>query len=544
MTMFKSTRFYRILPGLSFLAFIGAVLCAVRYLLGPAQALHTSDSLDTLLWAEASYEAGSLVNPDFYYATLLPTGLHLLMVPFIAIFGFGTLAHTWGMIAFTLAFSSALLFFFRSLRWTWAETFGAAGIFLFATLGGHAPRNMFYGHILYYSQGLLYLFVGFGLLQRNIHLPDSGKGTRRGRVWMLLLGLFMTVTAINGSMTLALFTVPLIGGYVLEKMADPEFQAAKDRKAWLLLMVMGVAAALGLMGNLYLSQNIKTNYADGIASYRHYTKWGENLFADWIRVIVEPYGEMMVMSKDGLISALCMLTSILLFVIPLVGLLRQRKQQSLQVQALVLTYAVLFVTVLFMVIFTRYGEAEWRLIPLIFFGLIVSLVILRHWIKNGNIVWKRFGVLILSVLVVFSLKCAYFAIKMPVTQHDFNAKYIDFLKTNQLTYGYATYWNASNYTAYSDSQIKIRPVKIGEKTVAPSNYQSNKAWYLDQPGIERYFLAINANEWEQMAPYIPDGYAEKRCLGIIQSSFMMKICFRAGAAASRVSASRKKALPI
>lgn len=73
--------FLRILPWIVTLLAAAAV---GYYILFPGWGYFHSDCTDTILWAQASYDAGALFNPDFEYACLLPFGGQLLMLPFIA----------------------------------------------------------------------------------------------------------------------------------------------------------------------------------------------------------------------------------------------------------------------------------------------------------------------------------------------------------------------------------------------------------------------------------------------------------------------------
>jgi len=80
---------------LSAILFTGVIALVCYYLFGAANSFLSSDSADTLLWAQASYEAKALINPNFDYATILPLGGHLLMVPFVALFGLSLTAQSW-----------------------------------------------------------------------------------------------------------------------------------------------------------------------------------------------------------------------------------------------------------------------------------------------------------------------------------------------------------------------------------------------------------------------------------------------------------------
>lgn len=510
----SATKGKKSLFGIALLFFLLTLGLVVYYILGAANNKLSSDTMDTLLWAQASYEECALVNPNFYYATLLPMGMHLLMVPFVAMFGFGLTAQMLGMLAFMLLFTGSILFFFRSMRWTWTETFAAAAMLLLLTMASARMRDMFYNHILYYSQGLLYLFVGMGLLMRISSKLEKQKSKRSYSqiAQYILLGLWMFVTAVNGSMSLALFSVPFIGAFVIERMLDAARPIKSNDKAWFTFALLVCATLLGLVGNWWLTRGMKTPYADGVSSFKLYPDWTSQLsglFANWVRMLVEPYGEMKIFSLDGMASALCMVVAILIFVVPIIAMRRYSYLAKREEKFVVLVYGVLSVIILFLSVFSRYGEAEWRLIPMIYLAAVVNIVYFRNHLRYSTTVAKRFSALALTLLAVFALKCGYLTVKIPVqyTTHAAVAR-TNFLKEKGLTYGYATYWNATQATAFSNSQVKIRPIQFSNEVLAPQRYQSNEKWYIDQPEVERYFLAVKQNELDQFGSGIPQDYVE------------------------------------
>ena len=101
---------------LSLLVFAAAFGIVQYYIWGNAFITEfQSDCTDTLLWAQASLESGTLFKPTFDYAYRLAFGGQWFFMPFLKIFGVGMTALRCGMALFTLLFTLALFFFFRSL---------------------------------------------------------------------------------------------------------------------------------------------------------------------------------------------------------------------------------------------------------------------------------------------------------------------------------------------------------------------------------------------------------------------------------------------
>ena len=85
------------------------------YVIFFAKGYYHSDCTDTILWAQASYDAKALMNPEFAYAGLLPFGGQLLMLPFVALFGVGMKAQIAGMVVFSVLFVWAVVFVCKSI---------------------------------------------------------------------------------------------------------------------------------------------------------------------------------------------------------------------------------------------------------------------------------------------------------------------------------------------------------------------------------------------------------------------------------------------
>ncbi len=489
-----------------------AVGVSVYFIFGAANNNLSSDSLDTLLWAQAAYDAKGLVNNNFRYASLLPLGGHLLMVPFVAAFGVGLKAQMFGMLAFDLVLCASILFFFRSLRWSWPETMGAAAILLLTMMSSGFMRSLFFQHILYYSQGLVYLWTGLGLLLRaeRRRAAQGEMSSLGGNAPLWLLCALLLLSAVNGTMTLALFSVPLLGAYLLNSYGRPSLSRVGEKRILWIFLVLALCVGLGYAGNRLLSAGNKTSYADGVSSFANAKQWAPQMvraFVGWIRMATEPSGEFMVMSPDGMMMALCMVVAIAAFLIPLAGArrltAREQAQEQMEERYVTLVFLILSAVVLFLFVFTKYGEAEWRVLPMLLFAVTASLVTARGLLKGASLPGKRVGGAILALFILFAAKCGYVTVKMPVTyrQHP-NVALTDFLLENDLSYGFATYWNAISPTVYANSRVKIRPVKLQEKLMT-SIYQTNAHWYENQPGVEKYFLMLTKEELETSAHSVP-----------------------------------------
>jgi hypothetical protein len=63
------------------------------------------------------------------------------------------------MVIFALLFALSIVFLCRSLKWSWTASFVAMSAVLLAVSGSDKLREIMWGHTIYYSLGLLLLFL-------------------------------------------------------------------------------------------------------------------------------------------------------------------------------------------------------------------------------------------------------------------------------------------------------------------------------------------------------------------------------------------------
>jgi len=380
------------------------------------------------------------------------------------------------------------------------------------TLVSTMTRAMFYHHILYYSQGLLYLFIGLGLLIRMMNAHRRTQ-TKKTMILLALLALWMLLTAINGEMTLAIFSVPLVGAYVLEwifQKTEPNTKLAEDRFTWITIALLCLSIALGLVIRALLCKGFHTEYSDGITSFADQAQWHEhigNLLRFWMSITSGQMIQPKILSKSGIINVIQISVGIALVVVPMIALLRFRTLKEQWERFVVLIHWVTTGVILFLFVFARYGEADWRLLPILMTSILCTIVYLRHALMNATLPWKRIAGLTTLLLVANALWSGYFVAQIPSDYKASNAYgLITFLEKNDLTDGYATYWNAIGPTVYSGEQIRIRQIGLYENRIVPQHYQSNREWY-GKP-LEKCFLLITQQEADEFASAIPGDFTD------------------------------------
>ena len=136
------------------------------YIICPAKGEFHADCTDTIYWAKATFDSGKLISPDFSYACLLPFGGSLLMLLFLPFFGLSMTTHMLGMLLFFLLLTAVLCWMLREMHWDYRWICTTAAIFLMILSASKKLREIFWGHTIYYSLGILFLFCGLALLFR------------------------------------------------------------------------------------------------------------------------------------------------------------------------------------------------------------------------------------------------------------------------------------------------------------------------------------------------------------------------------------------
>ena len=493
--------------------FLAVLALDLYVLIGPINSVYDSDSSDTLMWAEAAYEAGGPVNHDFYYATVLPFGGQLLMLPFLSTFGVSLTTHILGMCLFWLLLSGALLGFFRAMQWSWTESLFASAFTLLLFGAGRQTIGMYFQHIIYYSLATLFMLVGMNLILRIIRLQRESP-QRRVALYALcaLLGLWFLLTATNGAMSLALFCVPCAGAYALERLLDMDFRFKDGRRQVGLFVIMAVGIVAGFVLGKKLAGPTVGEYGNFFSTFSLPGTWGQNLCsipAWWVDVWSNKITEVLFLSRKGVLPLFSVGCAIVFAVVPVFGLICYRKLESRCDRLIVLMHWILTALLLFGIVFGKIGSRMYNVQAT---SILCTLVVLRFALRRAAIPWKRFAALVAAVVGVFSATCGVGLLQFPAEGRAAN-KYtpiIEYLESQNLSYGYATWWNCNAVTVLSDSRVKLCQVKYKEswKEFIQDTYQSNAHWYAPQEDQDRYFVMLTEDEYEQTGAYLPQDSTE------------------------------------
>lgn len=497
-------KIFRIIPLiLSIILAAAAFSVAIYYTVGPSASEFHADCSDTLYWANASYESGKIISDTFSYSALLPFGGQTIMTPLIALFGFSMTAHIAGMVIFAVIFALSLYFFFRSIGFSLTYTFTSVGIVLMTLSLSPKLREMFFGHVIYYSLGVLFFALLFGLAVRILKKAD--ESSHRGvTVYSVLAFLLSAAVATDGLQVIVISTVPVIFAIAAERFFDRDndnLLSSRNIPHILAAFVSLAATAVGFVFLKMISRGVTAGYAEGYSTYDAMTDWADNIM-DLPRSFFSLLG-VSIAQRDPLFDSASVINmlrigfGIAVIIVPIFMLARYRKIKSRETKMLLLAHVFVSAFVLYGFIFGTLNTANWRLIPMLGTAVLATVASMHDLLSQSDAVAKRLGALVLAIMLTISTVAACETASLPMSgsksRHLFRLS--EYLEENSLTYGYADYWESQAISVISGPDIKVRGIRLDEEgNVKPYYYQTDSSWYEDQEGVDKYFILLDSGD--------------------------------------------------
>jgi hypothetical protein len=482
------------------LLFVFAV--AVYYIVFLCKSELNADFSDTILWAKASYDSGKLVNPDFNYACFLPFGGSMLMLIFMPFFGFSYTTHALGMILFNIIFLAAAYIFFRKLRFNKIQSSVCVCVLTFVLVVSYFLRANFWGHIIYYALGALFLIIGMSLMISIIDMLDEEVKSKKLLITTIALCIFVYLTAINGIQAVVLFILPLVGGVLGERFLNEDVKL-NDRKSIYLYkcaFCILICMFLGLLTAKFLTRNISMDYSAGYSSYASNTTWGKNVIAlvpGWYQIMgVTTWAGDPMLSIKSVFNIIKIVFATMLFWIPFYMLLNYNKIKDRFTRIMLIAHLCIMVFLLIGWVFGELAVWIWRLIPICFTATIMYILFVRDIIVNGKKIRLAiaYSALIL-IVVVYSLGNIFYNIGLTKQSVEYA---LEMVEKAGVKNGYASFWNANYINFISEGEYRVGNVKIDGENVEKVKFQCYNSWYEDAPDANGYFLLLKPDEYYEL----------------------------------------------
>ena len=477
--------------------FILALLVVLFFIYKRCRAEYNGDYTDTLLWAYTAVKSGHFYDPDYWYAYFLPfSGIPILM-PIVSVFGLTYFSHQLGMTVFVVIFAASLVFFLRSLDLTYGETFALSGIIMILMCASQITRMIFYGHVIHYSLAIVFMCIAFSLLRRSSVYDADNK---RGGLYTIIMCVFCMLCATNGIATILLFFVPFVFSLVLERYLDKKpISFATDNR---LIINTAYLCGSGIMGFLLKAIIFPSrNYEASITSLLPSDGWvwkQSPFLLEWIKVLTDSASSDTPMGSFDGIRILCMyVLALVILIVPVFALFSYKKIANRMIRLLILFYHLMFATTMLTYSVSYALVSNWRLAGLLCAAIITTIVYILYMIKERLYVrWVILAIPVIAVCVLISMLTVK---KIPSALNaNRNDQLIEIYKENGLTRGYSSFWNSANaVTVLSDNEINVAPIVFWyDGRYGVRHYQSGPSDYEDVEGVDKYFVAVDAEELE------------------------------------------------
>ena len=519
-------RYY--LSTFAFFIFAATVIATLYYIIVLSRSEYHADCTDTIMWANASYESGKVYDPDFKYACFLPFGTNLIMYPFLKIFGLSLTTHIIGMTGFFLILTVS--FFLMMLR-TGAKFTGAAmgtSAFLALTLSSRKLREIFWGHTIYYTLGILFLVIAvaayfrIGQLEEKKHV-NRAKGVKTGglsfkiTLSVCIFCLFIMLTATDGISALSIFLLPFLAAMAAEHFVDCDNRLLSMKSCMKLgqILLIAVMTVTGILLNNAWIGDLVAGYQEANSEYSAMSSWPEhlrNLPLAWLSLLgVKSMENKPLMEGEGLCNLFYIINALLLAVIPIIATVyytRYTKKDRAMRFWVWIHWAVTAI-VLLGYICGILSAAEWRLTPIYGTSLILSILFVRWAVSQKTVVSRVSVILFIPTIAVglMNLQSMY-STKSDVYKENDLFELTEVLEDYGLEYGYATFWNCNSITVISGDKLKVREVTIDDNGINKRSYQSSKKWFEDMKDKDEYFILAGNYENSIITGSFPE-YREK-----------------------------------
>ena len=366
----------------------------------------------------------------------------------------------------------------------------------------------------YYTQFLLSLLV---VLAFWLH---SRCSVRILSVNSILLLVSILISCALGEMrTLQQVVLPLIAATWIVRLEEGNSVAESNRQERRLVLFIGMVAALSAAG-CYLYDNriaslfgVAGNMQDELASY---SATYESILANYHRIIQGflylsgiPVGVPMfsLAGIAGVIRAMVFL--IMTFIFPIRIFIR-RKKIDLTTRAM-LYFALINAAEIVFILLLGHGsdskaDGRYMLIPILLLQITSCHEIYKRFLGSERKIRHTAVIFIAAsalTLTAFSLS----EIRTSDERLAERTELVDYLEEQDLRYGYASFWNASTYTALSNEKVKIRNVSVQSMRVKPQLWLSSETWYDPHAYSGRTFLLLTEQEKNAFtAEETEDGY--------------------------------------
>lgn len=363
-----------------------------------------------------------------------------------------------------------------------------------------------YGSVVFgqtaYLAPLFYMLFSLILLVTAL---DSDFKIKKKSNFILLLALLVYL-GIGGVRYLQSVSVPLIFSILVVFLLENSKSSLKEmslgfKRVIALCIILGIAVLCGLAVFLVLVGRV--HFVPGAIRMK-YVSWDE-FFINVARIlsaIRDLFGiktGIYLLSIDGVLNGIkIVVVFFLLFFFPVLQL-KKYKDEPFEIKLFTWFSVIHILLVIYLGLFTDmlYLSSPRYFITSVYLLVLLSAYYMNRYVFHTSPVFKLIIVLCVAIYAVWISFSVYTYNKSYETNMSKKMELVDYLCDNDLTYGYASFWNAGANTVLSDYEVEIVSVNITDEEVSPYYWLSSDRWYYPERHSGPTFLLLDQAEKEQ-----------------------------------------------
>lgn len=485
-----------LLSGTAFLS-----ICAILfYILYCTKSFFTSDMAYWLLLADEQMKTHQFFPDGFCYTTGVTTFSPELIVLVLRFFCQNwLLCRELTVILMTLALLVLIFCFYHRTLSGKSKYIAAFLSVIFLSFPMKHYMETFYEAAYIYQ--ILWDMLLMLVLNRILFSQKSEKKNQKSPLLYIVWFVLLFLISIKGMKSIFLFTLPIIATFPVFSFIESRFHfesVFKNRKQNILFALSVLGTVLGITTYTLLSKMVMLDSITGSASFAGAENLSEN-FGRLIAHIIDFYsaaGNGELVSLSGITSCIYLIVMLICTIVsPIWMVLRYNKTQNpfwrfYTIYALfsnfLLLYTMIFTNAASMV---YYELAFWH-------NIVFTSIFLTDLIKKKDKYYEGFIYTVTAIVFLCGHLNYITGTVLPVhneyVAEQEEGSLIDFLKENDLDYGFATFWHAYKYMALSNGEIKLISYII--TPTCPYYWMTSRSYYdvNEHPG--RCFILVAADD--------------------------------------------------
>lgn len=476
-------------------------ICAVFfYILYCTKSLFTSDMAYWLLLADEQIKNHQFFPDGFCYTTGIITFSSELIVLALRFFCQNwLLCREFAVILMTLGLLILIFcFYHRTLSGKSQYIASFLSIILLALPMKHYLETFYEAA---YEYQILWDLLLMLVLNRLLFSQNLKKESKRGFLLYVVWFLLLFLCSIKGVKNIFLFTLPLIVTFPVFSFIESRFRfelVFKNKKQNFLFLLTILGTVLGVATYTILSKMLLLDSITGSVSFAGTEKLSEN-FSKLIVNIIDFYsaaGEGELLTFSGIVSCIYLVVMFVCTIIsPIWMILRYKKTKNpfwrfYTIYAFLSNFLLLYTMIFTTAINSHYYE-------LVFWhNIVFTSIFLTDIIKKKDKYYEGFIYTVTAVIFLLGHLSYITGTVLPIhneyVAEQEEGSLIDFLKENDLDYGFATFWHAYKYMALSDGEITLISYII--TPTCPYYWMTSRSYYDVDKHPGKCFILVGADD--------------------------------------------------